>query len=228
MDRPAWLTAFLDLTADEYDEAVAFWQGVTGYGLSPSRGADDEFATLLPPEGDAFLRVQRIASGTSGMHLDLHAPDQDFQVRRSPGGLPYCLVAGTESTRPGPATWADGNRSIVDQVCVDIPPAIWDEECDFWAQLTGWELFQGGRPEFRRLRKPVGQPLNILLQRLDEGDGPVGAHLDLAVDDREAEVRRHQALGAEVRAVHEGWTVMRPPAGPVYCVTGRKPLAEPS
>ena len=228
MDRPVWLTAFLDLPADEYDEAVAFWRAVTGYDLSPSRGEAGEFATLLPPTGDAYLRVQRVEAGESGIHLDLHAPDQEFQVRRSPGGLGFCLVDGDETTRPAPVTWAEGNRSIVDQVCLDIPPASWQEECDFWARLTGWELFQGGRPEFRRIRKPAGQPLNILLQRLDEGDGPVRAHLDLSADDREAEVRRHEALGASVLAVHEGWTVMRPPAGPVYCVTGRKPLVDPS
>lgn len=225
MDRPTWLTAFLDLPADEYDAAVAFWQGVTGYGLSASRGEHDEFATLLPPSGDAYLRVQRTTAGGPGVHVDLHAPDQPFEVRRSPGGLPYCLVDGTEATRPTPATWPDGNRSWVDQVCLDIPPAIWDDECAFWADLTGWELHDGGSREFRRLRRPDGLPLHVLLQRLDEGDRPVRAHLDLSADDRAAEVRRHEALGATVVAVHDGWTVMRPPAGPVYCVTRRVPPA---
>ena len=228
MLRPAWLTAFLDLAADELDPAVAFWQGVTGYELSPPRGEHDEFATLLPPDGEAFLRVQRIGSRRSGVHLDLHAPGHDFEVRTSPGGLPFCLVPGSESVSPAPARWADGNRSMVDQVCIDIPPALWDDECTYWAELTGWELFQGGRPEFRRLRKPAGQPLNLLLQRLDEGDGPVRAHLDLAADDRAAETRRHEALGATVVAEREGWTVMRPPAGPVYCITRRVPLADPT
>jgi predicted enzyme related to lactoylglutathione lyase len=228
MHRLSWLTAFLDLPADEFDAAVAFWQAVTGYSLSAYRGEHDEFATLLPAAGDAFLRVQRVESGPPGVHLDLHAPGQDFEVHRSPGGLPYCLVAGEESERPAPATWEDGNRSLVDQVCLDIPAAIWDDECAFWESLTGWELFQGSRPEFRRLRRPAGQPLNILLQRLDESDGPVRAHLDLAVDDRGAEVRRHEGLGAQVDAVHEGWTVMRPPAGPVYCLTGRVPTADPT
>ena len=228
MDQPSWLTAFLDLPADEYDAAVAFWRKVTGCALSSSRGEHAEFATLLPPAGDAYLRVQRLGSGRPGVHLDLHAPGHTFDVRRSPGGMPYCLVPGEESRRPEPARHDDGNRSFVDQVCIDIPPAVWDEECAFWAELTGWELFQGGRPEFRRLRKPAGQPLNVLLQRLDDGDGPVRAHLDLAADDRAAETTRHEQLGARVVAVREGWTVMRPPAGPVYCITGRVPLADPT
>ena len=116
---------------------------------------------------------------------------------------------------------------MVDQVCLDIPPEMWDAECDFWASQTGWELFDGGTPEFRRLRKPAGHPLNILLQRLDSEGGHVRAHLDLSADDREAEVRHHEGLGATVVSVHEGWTVMRPPAGPVYCITRRTPLDDP-
>ena len=228
MDAPTWLTAFLDLPASEYDDAVAFWQGVTGYAVSPARGEHDEFATLLPPTGDAYLRVQRIQEGAPGVHVDLHAPDQPFEVHRSPGGLPYCLVDGAEAVLPRPARWPDGNRSMVDQVCLDVPPTIWDDECAFWAELTGWELFDVGRSEFRRLRTPDTGPLHVLLQRLEEGDGPVRAHLDLSADDRAAEVRRHEALGASVVAVHEGWTVMRPPAGPVYCVTRRVPRVEPT
>ena len=226
MQQPVWLTAFLDLPAADFDRAVAFWQEVTGHGLSPSRGERGEFATLVPPYGDPYLRVQRVDSGDGGVHLDLHAPGQPFEVRRSPGGLPFCLVPGAEAVRPAPATWPDVRRSFVDQVCIDIPPEIYDEECDFWASATGWELFDGGRPEFRRLRKPPGQPLQILLQRLDSRGGRVRAHLDLATDDRGAETRRHEALGATVAAVHEGWTVMRPPAGPVYCITGRVPLTD--
>jgi hypothetical protein len=116
---------------------------------------------------------------------------------------------------------------MVDQVCIDIPRDRYDEECEFWAGLTGWELSER-HGEFRRLRRPAGQPLNILLQRLDDPGGPVRAHLDLSADDRAAEVRRHEELGARVERVHDGWTVMRPPAGPVYCITGRKPFADPT
>jgi hypothetical protein len=112
---------------------------------------------------------------------------------------------------------------MVDQICIDIPPEIYDDECAFWSDLTGWEVFETGSPEFRRLRTPSDQPLAVLLQRLDSSDGAVRAHMDLSADDRDAETRRHEALGARVAAVHEGWTVMRPPAGPVYCITRRVP-----
>jgi Glyoxalase-like domain len=55
-----WLTVFLDFPADSFGAGVAFWREVTGSGLSPLRGAAGEFATLLPTDGDAYLRVQRI------------------------------------------------------------------------------------------------------------------------------------------------------------------------
>jgi hypothetical protein len=67
-----WLTVFLDFPAGSFDAGVAFWREVTGSGLSPFRGAAGEFATLLPPSGDAYLRVRRIADGSGGHHLDLH------------------------------------------------------------------------------------------------------------------------------------------------------------
>jgi len=67
-----WLTVFLDFPADAFGVGVAFWREVTGYRLSPSRGAAGEFATLLPPSGDAYLRVQRLLDGGGRCHLDLH------------------------------------------------------------------------------------------------------------------------------------------------------------
>ncbi|HET6167630.1 MAG TPA: VOC family protein [Marmoricola sp.] len=221
---PTWLTVFLDLPAEGFESEVAFWEQVTGHERSALRG-DDELTTLVPPAGDGYIRVRRLSAGMPGVHLDLHAPDHVVEERRSPGGLRHSLVPGAEAARPGPASWPDGHRSMVDQVCIDIPPEVYDEECAYWSDLTGWELVDVGHSEFRRLRTPPGQPLAILLQRLDSGEGPVRAHLDLSTDDRGTETRRHERLGARVVRVHEEWTVMRPPAGPVYCITDRVPRA---
>lgn len=218
---PTWISAFLDLAPDSFDPGVTFWRGVTGYGLSPTRGEYDEFATLVPPDGDDFLRVQRLGAGPSRLHLDLHAPDHEFAIHSSPGGLTWCTVSHDTSVRPQPATWPGGHRSIVNQVCLDIPSEQYDAECAFWAELTGWGFEPARLPEFRRLRVPADQPLRILLQRLDETDGPVRAHLDLASTDRAAETERHVTLGAVVVAPHEFWTVLRDPAGSAYCITDR-------
>lgn len=123
--------------------------------------------------------------------------------------------------RPGAATWPGGHRSIVDQVCLDIPAERYDAECDFWAELTGWPVVASRSPEFQWLDVPDDQPLRVLLQRLEAPDGPVRAHLDLATDDRPAEVARHVALGAGVLDPRPRWTVLRDPAGSAYCITDR-------
>jgi Glyoxalase-like domain len=110
-----WVTVFFDFPAGSFDQGVAFWRAVTGYGLSAARGADGEFATLLPPSGDAYLRVQRIGEGAGGCHLDLHIDTEaesleaaagrargagaliksvgaGLVVAESPGGFPFCLT----------------------------------------------------------------------------------------------------------------------------------------
>jgi hypothetical protein len=242
VSTPFWASAFLDFPASSYAPGVAFWREVTGFDLSPSRGSHQEFATLVPPEGDDYLRVQRVQDGPGGIHLDLHVTDpraaadqavslgahevadRGHAVLRSPGGLTFCLVTHPASRRPPPADWPDGNRSQVDQVCLDIPSGVYAEECGFWSALTGWELTASPiSPSFSRLTRPAGIPLRFLLQRLDESSGTARAHLDLAAEDRVSEVHRHAALGATVIAEWSRWTVLRDPVGAAYCITDRDP-----
>lgn len=219
----SWITAFLDVPASRHAVVGTFWCAVTGSDLSPGRGASGEFATLLPPDGDAYLRLQRIDSGAAGVHLDLHEVDRDWQPARSPGGMPYCRNEGETGVRPLPRIWAGGQTSLVDQVCLDVPAPRYDEECAFWAAETGWELREGSRPEFRYLVRPDEMPLRVLLQRRDDAEGPVRAHLDIATTDRAAETDRHRELGARVEATRNSWTVLRDPGGTPYCITDRDP-----
>ena len=58
-----WLTAFIDLPGPAFEDGCAFWAAVTGYTLSGRRGDNDQFVTLLPEKGDAFLRLQRVDEG---------------------------------------------------------------------------------------------------------------------------------------------------------------------
>lgn len=219
----SWITAFLDVPASRHAVAGAFWAGVTGSTLSRSRGDLEEFATLEPPDGDAYLRLQRIGTGTAGVHLDLQAPDRDLVTRVSPGGLPFCLSEAEPGTRPLPRIWSGGQASLVDQICLDIPADLYDAECAFWAETLTADLVPSGRAEFRSLVTPASWPLRILLQRLDEDGGPVRAHLDIATTHRPAETDRHRALGARVEATRHRWTVLRDPAGALYCITDRDP-----
>lgn len=237
-----WLTAFLDTPA-RAATAEPFWSAVTGTALSARRGPAGEFASLLPPDGDAFLRVQHVGSGAARTHLDVHVDDlagmrahaialgagvvadpEGYHVLRSPGGLPFCLVPTSgEAQRPAPVVVAGGARSLVDQVCLDIPPHAFEAETRFWAALTGWERRAASRPEFMVLVPPPGIPLRILLQRLDSPAPAVRAHLDLACADVGAETARHVRLGAELVHRYPHWTTMRDPAGRAYCVTTRDP-----
>jgi hypothetical protein len=238
-----WMTAFLDLPARTFDAGTMFWRAVTGSGISSPRGEHDEFMTLVPRDGDPYLKVQRIADGPGGIHLDLHTDDMpalvghandcgaegqlrvgDYTAMTSPGGFPFRVVTHPAGrSLPSPVPWWGGS-SIADQVCIDMPGRLHEAETEFWARLTGWKHTGGRFPEFSNLERPAGQPLRLLLQRLDSDDGRVRAHIDLSSADRVAEVIRHRSLDAELVRETGNWTVLRDPAGLEYCVTDQDPV----
>ena len=98
-----WLQVFLDTPRAAFDEAVDFWSAVTGWRPSERRGEDDQFLTLVPPGGSAYVKMQAV-DGPAGVHLDLDSVDRpasidqarslgattawvyhDVEVMRSPG-----------------------------------------------------------------------------------------------------------------------------------------------
>ena len=242
---PLWLTAFLDNGVEHHDASVGFWRQTTGYELSLPRGDDGEFASLVPPDGDPFLKVQRLHAGADRVHIDLHVPDPraaadhaiglgateltfvgvGYVVLTSPGGLAFCFVSHPAVQKPSATQHAGGHASRVHQVAIDVPQEKYERELDFWHQVTGWQPRPSSRfEEFRFLGPGDGQPLGLLVQRLGEDDpGPVRAHLDWGTTNREAETERHVALGATVVGVHSRWTVMKEPTGRVYCLTDGDP-----
>lgn len=237
-----WVWLFLDLPEQQFDAAVSFWRQVTRSELSPWRGEYREFATLLPAEGDPWLKVQRVG-GEGGIHLDLGVDEPlaeaaaravalggavvgdlgDVVVCRSPGGFVFCLTPWSpECAARGQVR--SGAESLVDQACLDIPSQRYAAELAFWSQLTGWPVDDPDtEDEFARLAWAPGMPVRFLLQRLDEEDGVVRGHVDLSAVERSTEVERHRGLGAMVEGEGRGWTVMRGPAGHRYCVTDRDP-----
>jgi hypothetical protein len=235
-----WVTGFLDSPTSA---AESFWLDVTGSTLSERRGGG-VFATLLPVDGDACLRVQLIGPEEAPKaHVDLHVADvgaaaeeavglgavrvfeeePGLVVLRSPAGVLFCLVAWDgEAVRPQPVRWPGGQVSVVDQLCLDVPAGVYDAELGFWAALTGWERGVSDLPEFTFLEGDASLPLRFLVQRI--GDGAAGVHLDFACDGVDAEVARHVELGASVvRRVAGDWTTLRDPLGREYCVTARAP-----
>jgi hypothetical protein len=238
-----WVSVFLDVPPDHVDRTVSYWTAVTGSSRGEPTGDHDEFLPLQPPSGDPCLWLQRTLGGPVSTHPDLYVEDvgaaaegavdlgasvvdhsDGLVVLSSPGGLPFCLVRHRgQCVRPEPVG-ETGRASLVDQVCLDIPPGRFDAECRFWAALTGWELTDEGRQdEFRRLVRPPGIPYAFLLQRLDDEQPAVTAHLDLSCQDRDAETARHEELGGQAVRRTDGWTVMRDPAGITYCNTAKNP-----
>jgi hypothetical protein len=79
-------------------------------------------------------------------------------------------------------------------------------------------------PQFRYLARPAGMPLRLLLQRTGDPPGTtVHAHPDLACSGVDAEMARHEGLGATWSHDGDGWMTMRDPAGLAYCITRRDP-----
>jgi hypothetical protein len=238
------MSAFIDVPAGPFEETVAFWSAVTGWSPSARRGTDGEFLTLEPAgDADDHLRMQRLGSGEARIHLDVHvtdprteadravalgatevaSPDPGYVVLESPGGLTFCLVRHPASRPAPPSRWPDLSTSLVDQVCLDVPRSTYDVETGFWAELLGWDRTGSSYREFERLVRPEGQALRVLLQRLDDEEGPTRAHLDIACSSRDREVVRHASLGARLVEERDAWTVMADPSGLRYCLTDRAP-----
>ncbi|WP_245563473.1 VOC family protein [Longispora albida] len=230
----SWMYAFADRPAGRIEDSITFWTQVTGSEVSARRGDNQEFATLVPGDGDPFAKLQAVGDA-GGVHLDLCTADTlglvekavglgasvvqhhgTWAVLRSPAGQLFCSVPWHgEQKRPEPVR---GTR--LGQVCVDVAAEDYEAEIAFWAGLTGWADRAARLPGFHVIGAPEGMPFRLLVQRLGE-PRPAGAHLDLFCADVAATAAWHAELGAAVVEEHPFWTVMRDPAGGVYClITG--------
>ena len=92
------------------------------------------------------------------------------------------------------------------------------ESADFWSQALGLEVEEydeGGEGIYAPLREgPNG--LHIEVQKVSHASR---VHLDIEIDDIEAEVARLEKLGARrLEFVRERWWVMEAPTGHRFCV----------
>ncbi|WP_392543165.1 VOC family protein [Oryzobacter telluris] len=245
MSTVRWAWIFLDTPAPDAEASWRFWSEVTRTSVAPTRGDDGEFSTLVPPRGGAWVKLQAVGDPSGGVHLDLDVDDVHTEaaraeslgaervgaigdtvvVLRSPGGFTFCLT--TYRGEEGDGLVREGLEVALDQVCLDVPRAAWDVEAAFWPALTGWELRDSDEPGFAYLVRPGELAVRLLLQRVEEDDGQVRGHVDLACADRAAETQRHVAAGASVVREHHFWTVMADPVGRVYCLTSRSPQPPP-
>lgn len=137
-----WLHLVLDVPRSGWGDSIAFWSSVTGWAPTAPRGQPGQFVTLQPSAGDAWLKLQAVDEGAR-VHLDLDTSDRSTAVERSielgarpagrygeveavrsPGGLLFCHRREEPSRR---FARADPD-SVLDQVCLDVPITLWDQE----------------------------------------------------------------------------------------------------
>ncbi|PWI15630.1 hypothetical protein DI272_16735 [Streptomyces sp. Act143] len=96
---------------------------------------------------------------------------------------------------------------------IDRPAELAARAHEFWTAVTDTQL-SAPRGEFVTL-VPSGADPCVKAQGVDSGAG--GAHLDFSVDDVPEFVRSALRQGATLAAEHEGWAVLRSPAGQLFC-----------
>lgn len=91
---------------------------------------------------------------------------------------------------------------------------------DFWSAALDRPIAEGANEFFARLG---GAPMMMFIAVPEDKTAKNRCHLDLAADDRAAEVERLTELGAEF--VHEKeefdihWVTMRDPQGNEFCIS---------
>jgi Glyoxalase-like domain len=229
-----------------FDRVLQFWLTAAHATASSGRNVH-EAVTLMPADRDAYVQLQATDGDPRGAHIHLHGVDivamamraaaagaslkrltADAATLRSPAGQALCVIRHHgQAVRPVPSTLPGGTRFLIDQVCIDIPDiptGCFENECRFWADLTGWQRqVSKVRSEFSYLVRPSWSPLRILLQRRDDNEGGARAHLDLASDDVATVVQHLSLLGARPLKIFDHWTVLQDPAGFPSCVTARDP-----
>ena len=109
------------------------------------------------------------------------------------------------------------HRSRIGLVLIDHPEEDSEAALSFWGGVQGVTPAQGDAdmPEYRSL----GTIGTVALESQRTGAGtPPRLHLDIETDDVPAEVARVLALGATVLEERKSYTILRDPAGLVFCV----------
>jgi hypothetical protein len=106
----------LDVPAGEFEAEAGFWRALTGW---ERRSSDlPEFGYLERPPGiPVRLLVQRLGSGTAGMHVDLACDDVDAEVARHVG-------LGARVVRRVPGDWTTLRDPAGREYCVTARPPV--------------------------------------------------------------------------------------------------------
>ena len=235
------LHVIIDVPDGRLARSAEFWAAALGWPLGAPWPDDGASRSFEPPGAHPYVHLRTVAADDPRVRLHVEVDHRDTDADRlvglgavrgaatdrrvtvtSPGGLPLCLVDHVPADTPSPVTFGDHRTRLV-QVCIDIPADRFADEVAFWRDATQWSWSGSDAPEFAGKLRPTPNRVQLLLQRLDAGSGPVTAHIDLGTDDRPAEVARLVALGARAGRVGGGWQVLVDPSGMEFCVTDNPP-----
>ncbi|MDT4939468.1 MAG: hypothetical protein QOG80_3139 [Pseudonocardiales bacterium] len=108
------------------------------------------------------------------------------------------------------------HRILLRTVVIDAPSDTHDRTRDFWTAALAAQPRRGTKyPEYHVLEQAATTG-TVMVQ--DVGAAVARVHLDIETDDIEAEVSRLLAVGAAEVERHDGWVVLRDPAGLLFCV----------
>lgn len=213
----------------------------------PGIAGGDAYVELHGARAVTDVLVQRIADADRPrFHLDVAVPDRDAAVREArafgaraihhedgwdvlldPAGLPMCL--GFEDPEPLRTGDRRPDRGYLDAVFLDVQPGQVATEVAFWAAVLAAtpvppDISDPAYHELAGAQAVGGGPVAIGVQTTltdPERDGAAAAprvHVDLSVDDVDAEVARLATLGARYVATVADWVTLADPAGNLFCV----------
>ena len=109
------------------------------------------------------------------------------------------------------------HRSRLGTIIIDCQTDDFERDTAFWSAALGGEVgheSEDGR--YADVRRDPAEP-HVILQKVEH---PSRVHLDIETDDREAEVRRLENLGATIVEHWPRWTIMQAPSGHRFCIIG--------
>jgi len=109
------------------------------------------------------------------------------------------------------------HKSRLGTIVIDCRTDDIDAAARFWSEALGRRaetLADPGDSAYRELEGPPDE-VKVLVQAVEH---PSRVHLDIEMDDIEAEVQRLEALGAKRVAQVKRWWVMEAPTGQRFCV----------
>lgn len=105
------------------------------------------------------------------------------------------------------------HKSRLGTFVIDCPADDVTEVARFWGAALGGELEYDDERRYAEIH--LGGDVRVLVQAVDHSPR---IHLDIESDEKEAEVARLEALGAQVSEHVKTWIIMEAPSGHRFCV----------